>query len=388
MIDSPLLMVPGPTGIPARIMAAMSRPMMNHRGPAFRNLYQRILENLKYAFQTKNDVYPLTCSGTGGVEFAVGNLISRGDKVLTIVSGLFGERMREAIVRYGGDPVTLESEWGSAPTTQKIEAALESGKDVKAIALVYNETSTGVTLRDLPAIGKIARKRDLFLIVDGISILGGDYLPIDEWNIDMCIAGSQKCLACPPGISMVSVSERAYEAAAKNNQRPFYFDLISHREFKGKMETPFTPAVSLFYALDEALIWLKEETLERRIERHKACAEAFYRSFERAGLKFVAEKGLRSHTTIAVYTPEGVEDAKLREVMRGKYGVIVGGGAGKLKGKTFRIGSMGAVSTPQVLTTVRAVLMALKDLGYQSQTSLDNILSEVKHNLPPLPTFL
>ncbi len=382
--DSMLLMVPGPTNVPASIMAAMGRPMMNHRGPAFRSLYERILENLKYAFQTRNDVYPLTCSGTGGVECAVGNLISRGDRVITLVSGLFGERMRTAIMRYGGEPITIEAEWGRAPTTADIERALESEKGVKAVALVYNETSTGVTLRDLPKIGRLAEKHNVLLIVDAISVLGGDRLPVDEWNIDVCIAGSQKCLACPPGLSMVSVSERAYEAAKNNGQRPFYFDLVSHREFKGKLETPFTPAVSLFYALDEALIMLKEETLEKRIDRHRICAEAFYSSFERAGLRLLAEKSLRSNTVIAVHLPEGIEDAKFRGIMRDKHRVTVGSGAGKLKGKTFRIGSMGAVSTPEVLTTVGGVLETLKELGYQSKTDLEGILSEAKGILSAL----
>jgi len=363
----------------------MGRPMMNHRGPTFRSLYKQILENLRYAFQTKNDVYPLTCSGTGGVECAVGNLISRGDKVITPVYGLFSQRMREVITRYGGDPLTMDVEWGKAPTAASIEETLTSNRGVKAIAIVYNETSTGVTVRELPKIGQLAKKYNTLLIVDAISVLGGDYLPVDEWNIDVCIAGSQKCLACPPGLSMVSVSERAYEAAKNNSHRPYYFDLISHRDFKDKLETPFTPAVSLFYALDEALIMLKEETLEKRIDRHRICAEAFYKGFETAGLRLVAEDSLRSNTLIAVYMPDGVDDAKFRGILRDKHKVAVGGGAGKLKGKTFRIGSMGVVSPTEVMTTLEAALASFRELGYQSKTEAEAVLSEAKGVLSALP---
>ena len=359
-----LLMIPGPTNVPPRIMKAMFKPMINHRDEEFRVLYRDILENLKYAFQTKNDVFPLTCSGTGGVEFAVGNLIGKGDKVIVPVNGLFSERLKEEIIRFGGVPIEVRSEWGSVCSIEEIKTVLETEKDVKAIALVYNETSTGATLRDLPEIGKLTKKHGILLIVDAISVLLGDKLPVDEWNVDVCIAGSQKCFACPPGLAMVSISEKAYEAAEKNRFRPFYHDLLMWREFKGKLETPFTPVLPLYYALDEALRVLKEEGLENRIQRHRVCAQAFYTAFEAMGLDTVAHGNVRSNTVIVPWLPPNINDKEFRRILKEEYGVVVAGGSGKLKGKTFRIGSMGIVSKPEVLRTVKSILESLVKLGY------------------------
>ena len=259
MASDSLLMVPGPTNVPPRIMRAMNKPLINHRGPEFRELYRRLLENLKYAFQTSNDVFPITASGTGGVECAVGNLVSPGDEVLTIHFGLFGERMKEAVARRGGIPIEVRAEWGEHPSLEQVKEALEANPKIKSITLVYNETSTGVTWKVLPELGKLARKHDKILIVDAVSALAGEPLPVDQWNIDVCVAGSQKCLACPPGISLVSVSPRAYEVLAENKHRPFYFDLEACRSFAERGETPFTPAIPLFYALDEALNLLQQE---------------------------------------------------------------------------------------------------------------------------------
>jgi len=371
-------MIPGPTNVPPRIMKAMFKPMINHRDEEFRALYKNILENLRYAFQTKNDVFPLTCSGTGGVEFAIGNLISRGDKVIVPVNGLFSERLKEEIIRFGGVPIEIRSEWGSACSVEDVKTVLENEKDVKAIALVYNETSTGTTLRSLPEIGKLAKKYDVLLIVDAISVLLGDYLPVDEWGVDVCIAGSQKCFACPPGLAMVSVSEKAYEVAEKNRFRPFYHDLLAWREFKGRLETPFTPVLPLYYALDEALKVLKEEGLENRVQRHRVCAQAFYMAFEEMGLDTVAHGDLRSNTVIVPWLPTNVDDRRFRENLKKKYGVVVAGGGGKLKGKTFRIGSMGTVSKSEVLRTIRGILGSLTDTGYNLDIKPDEIESKVE----------
>jgi len=355
-------MIPGPTNVPDRVMKAMQRPVISHRGSEFHELYKRITEGLKYAFQTeKCDVFPLTCSGTGGVECAVGNVISRGDKVVMLTYGEFGDRMKEAIERFGGEPITVEAEWGNVCDLAEVERALEKNKDAKAVALVYNETSTGVTNRDLPKIGEMAEGFGQLLIVDAISVIAGDWLKVDDWKIDVCIAGSQKCLACPPGLAMVSVSERAYEAIERNKSRPFYFDLLSCRKFAEKSETPFTPAIPLFYALDEALAMLKEEGLEARIARHRECASAFYRALEAMGLEILPPEAVRSNTVVAVKIPEGAEDAKVRDLMKKKHGVLIAGGMGKLKGKIFRIGSMGIVTKEMVARTVRALADALTE---------------------------
>mgnify|MGYP003876262091 FL=1 len=359
-------MLPGPTNVPDRVMHAMIKPIIGHRGAEFHALYEEITEKLKYVFQTQNDVFVLTCSGTGGIECAVSNLVSPGDKVIVPVFGVFSERLAEKVKRRGGIPVELSLPWGTAPRASEIKEIVEREPDAKAIFLVYNETSTGVTVRELPEIGRIAKENNLLLIVDAISILGGDKLPVDEWNIDFCITGSQKCIACPPGLAMVSVSQKAWEKIEKTENKPMYFDLLRMKEYAAKKETPFTPALPIFHALNEALKIIHEEGLEKRFERHRKCAQAFYNAIEALGLTvFPKEKSIRSNTVIAVNIPENVEDNKVRSIMREKYKVLIAGGMGKLKGKIFRIGCMGIISQAEVLTTLNAFGNALKDAGYQ-----------------------
>ena len=363
MTEKKLIMVPGPTNVPDRVMRAMIKPMISHRSSEFRRLYDSLTENMRYLFQTQGDVYVLTCSGTGGVECVIGNTVNPGDKIIIPVFGLFSERMREAIIRRGGAPVDLQFRWGTAPTADRIKEAVETEKDAKAIAIVYNETSTGVTVRDLPEIGRIAEENDLLLIVDAVSILGGDELPVDKWNIDICVTASQKCLACPPGLALFSVSEKAWEII-EETRRPFYFDMKMMRSFSQKSETPFTPAVPLFYALDEALKIIREEGLKKRFSRHRICSEAFYEAIEAMKLKPFPEEDVRSQTVIAFRRPEGIDGSAVRRIMEEKYNVVIAGGAGKLKESTLRIGCMGMISETETLLTVNALENALKHLGY------------------------
>jgi aspartate aminotransferase-like enzyme len=359
-----LIMLPGPTNVPDRIMLAMMKPIINHRGPEFRALHERITENLKRVFETKQDVFVLTSSSTGAVECAIGNIVNPGDKVIVPVFGDFSERVREKIVRHGGKPVEIPVNWGDAPTATQIERVVKKEKDAKALAVVYNETSTGVTVRDLPEIGEIAKENDLLLAVDAVSLLGGDNLPVDKWNVDLCAAGSQKCLACPPGLAMISVSKKAWETTEKTAARPYYFDLVSMRDFASRKETPFTPALPLYYALDEALKMMLEEGLENRIKRHATCAKAFYVALEALKLKPYAAEKERSNTVIAFNVPDKVDGAKLREVMRERYKVVIAGGMGKVKQLVLRMGCMGIVSEVETLATITALENALADLNY------------------------
>ncbi|MGB9853609.1 MAG: pyridoxal-phosphate-dependent aminotransferase family protein [Candidatus Bathyarchaeales archaeon] len=365
MIGRRLVMLPGPTNVPDSVMNAMLQPIINHRGADFHALYSEIEANLKYVFQTQNDIFILTSSGTGGVECAVSNIINPGEKVIVPVFGVFSERLAEKIRRRKGVPIELTLQWGTSPKASEIKEIVEKEPEAKAIFIVYNETSTGVTVRELPQIGKIAKKNNMLLVVDAVSILGGDYLPVDEWNIDICVTGSQKCLACPPGLALISVSPKAWEKIGTTENRPMYFDLLQMKESAAKKETPFTPALQLFYALDEALRLVQEEGLEKRIERHKRCAEAFYNAIKALGMTaFPKEKESSSNTVIAVSVPEGVNESSVREIMREKYKVLIAGGMGKLKGKILRIGCMGMVSQTEVMATINALGNALKDTGY------------------------
>ena len=362
--DRHLIMLPGPTNVPDRVMRAMLKPIINHHGPDFEVLFESITHNLKYVFETKQDVFALTSSSTGAVECAVSNIVNPGDKVIVPVLGLFSERLKEKILRHRGKPVEIPINWGDAPTAEQIEEAVKKEKDAKAVAVVYNETSTGVTVRDLPQIGNITKENDMLLFVDAVSILGGDYLPVDDWNIALCATGSQKCLACPPGLAAISVNENAWETIKNVNVRPYYFDLIRIRDYASRNDTPFTPALPLLYALDEALKMIREEGLQARFKRHKICATAFYAAFNALSLKTYPSEKVRSNVVIAVNVPPGVDGAKVRKTMKENYNVEIAGGAGKTKQLIFRIGCMGIISEAETFTTINAFENALKDLNY------------------------
>jgi len=361
----PLIMLPGPTNVPGRVMRALSRSIISHRGKEFEAVYQSIVENAKYVYQTRNDVFPLTASGTGGIECAVSNVIKKNDKVLIPVYGDFSRRIKEKILAYRGIPIELQIEWGNVPTAEQIKEALEREDDIKAVFIVYNETSTGATVRGLPEISQVAKEHGALVIVDAISILGGDKLPVDEWKIDICITGSQKCLACPPGVSLISVSPDAWERIEKNPPQTFYFDLRRARKFSEKKQTPFTPALPIFFALDEALKIIREEGLEQRFKRHAVCAKAFYAAAEALNLETFAVEEFRSNTVIALKKPGNLDVADIRRIMATKYGVLIAGGMGKIKELILRIGCMGIVSQREVLTTVFALEHSLVDLGFK-----------------------
>lgn len=357
-------MLPGPTNVPSRVMRAMAKPVINHRGPEFRELYGRILDNLKFVFETKGDVFVLTASGTGGIECAIRNILSNGDKVAVPVNGVFSERLRNAVSAFGGKGIEIPIEWGKAITPLQVEQLFRREKDIKAFAVVYNETSTGATTRNLKEIGEICHDHGALFVVDAISILGGDALPVDEWGVDICVAGSQKCLMTPPGLVILSVGERAWRIA-ETARRSYYFDLLEYREFLKNYETPYTPAVTLFYALDEALLMIKEEGLQSRYDRHNLCAISLYEGLEALGFKIFPQKEFRSQTVVAAnYLPE-IDDKKFRELLKDRYHVVVAGGMGKTKGAIFRIGVMGTVSQFEILTTIGAIESTLVDLGRQ-----------------------
>ncbi|MCS7139083.1 MAG: alanine--glyoxylate aminotransferase family protein [Candidatus Nezhaarchaeota archaeon] len=361
---SKLLMIPGPTNVPPRVLEAMNRPIVDHRGPEFEALYTELLENLKYYFQTSWDVIPFTASGTGAIESVISNTIVPGDKVLVPLYGNFTNRIKDVVEVYGGKTVTIKVPEREAVTAEQIEEALAREK-VKLVFVVFNETSTGVVVRDLEKISEIVHEHGALIAVDAISGLGGDELPVGKWQIDFCISASQKCLAAPPGVSMVSVSDRAWEVIKSMRPRSHYFDLMYHKKFfLERRQTPFTPAVQIFAAVNEALKLLKEEGLENRIKRHKVCAEAFYKAIESMNLACYAKPEFRSRTVIAFEVPKGLREEDIRRIMREKYNIYIAGGMADLRGKIIRIGSMGIVDQSIVMTTISALECTLKELGH------------------------
>jgi len=358
-------MIPGPTEVSTQALLAMAKPVVSHRDEDFSAFFKQLTEKAKQVFQTQNDLFILAASGTGGVEAAVANLTRKGDKVVVPVFGTFSDRVAEAVKRYGGEVIRIEIPLGEGPTASLIEKTLEKHPDTKVVYIVYNETSTGVTVRELPQIAKIAHKFDAVVVADAISILGGDELPVDPWEIDVCVTGAQKCLATPPGIALVSVSDRAWRLIEREGLSTFYFDLSRYKKFFDERgQTPFTPAIPLLFALDIALTEILEEGLENRIRRHRLCAQAIYSAVEAWGMTPFAKEPFRSNTVIAVKYPPNFDDAKFRGLLKRKYRIAVAGGIGITKGMVFRIGCMGNIGPQDVVLTIAAMEAVLYEIGY------------------------
>ncbi len=355
MTTRKMIMLPGPTNVPDRVVNAMLSPSMGHRTPSFSNLMNSVIEKAKKIFQTSGDIIIFTASGTGGVESAVTNIIRDGDKAIITVFGEFGERAAMLVEGAGGEAIKVEAPFGDVPRIAQLEEAFDNNDNVKALIVITNETSTGTSFKWLKEAGELAAKYGSFLILDAVSNLAGDDIPVDEIGADLVATGSQKCLAAPPGLALVSLSEKAKKYIVNNPPSRLYFNIARQLKYAEIGQTPFTPSLPIYHAMDEALSLALEEGLQKRIKRHKICAEAFYSAFKAMGLKLFAAEEVRSNTVIAVNYPTGVDDKIFRSMLDQQYRVIIAGGFGSYKGKIFRIGSMGEVNRYHVLTTVSAV---------------------------------
>ncbi len=350
-----LIMLPGPTNVSDRVMKAMLGPIINHRGDAFRELYKGVLEKTRHLFQTDGDVVVLTSSGTGAVEAAVFNLIRPGDVAVVPVFGEFSTRLAETVEMVGGRAVRVTSDFGKVPTLDQVKEAMDRAGKFKALFLVHNETSTGVAAPYAEEAARLARDHDAFAVIDAISSLGGYSIPVDRWGVDMCITGSQKCIAAPPGLALLSVSKKVVEFLERSPPKTRYFDIPRYLDYGARGETPFTPALPLYYALDEALAELLEEGLAKRVERHGRMSVLLYDGLANLGMQAVAEKSVRSRTVVASYYPPGVDDAKFRKTLAQEKGVVIAGGFGPFKGKVFRVGCMGQINEGSVNTTIKSI---------------------------------
>lgn len=362
-LNKPLLMIPGPVPLHPRVLKAMSMPMINHRGPEFARIFDECISVLKDVFQTNNDVLVLSGSGTAGMEASVGN-VTRGNDVVTIVNGKFGERFKEIVALYG-NPIPVEYAWGSPIELDDVEDALKKG--ASAVTMVHNETSVGI-VNPAEEVGELARKYDALFIMDGVSSIGGNEVPVDRWGVDLAILGSQKCLAVPPGLAAISVSDRAWERM-ENVKSPYYLDLKAHQKSASKGQTPYTPAIPLFFALHEALRLVCEEGLSTRVKRHERCADAVRRAMNAMGLElfpYLNKISRYSNTVTAVKMPKGIVYKQLRDGITNR-GVLIAGGQAHLKGKIFRIGHMGNVSAKEILTTIEALGSTLVEHGVKAE---------------------
>ncbi|MEK6966240.1 MAG: alanine--glyoxylate aminotransferase family protein [Thermoproteota archaeon] len=364
-----LVMLPGPTNVPERVLRAMFTHIINHRSQDFVELYTEVIEKTQQVFQTKNDIVALSASGTGAVEASVVNLIRKGDKVIIPVNGEFSGRLAQMLEWQGANVIKLETPPGQNATFDQVKEAFDNNKDVKAFYVVHNETSTGTQVKYLDKISSLTSRNNAFYVVDSVSLLGGAELPVDKWKIDVCITGAQKALAAPPGISPISVSPRAKKHMIANPPPTMYFNLARYfKYYEESKHTPFTPALPLLYAFREALRIILEEGLDARIRRHKTCSDALYSGLSGLGLTPFAKEEDRSISIIALNYLEGLEDNTFRNTLAKKFRVLVAGGFGNLKGKVFRVGCMGEVHRYHVMRTISAISSTLNMMGYKTNT--------------------
>lgn len=363
-MDDILLMLPGPTSVPQRVLEAMSRPIVNHRSALYGDILTKTNNLMSDVFKTSNKSYILTGSGTAAMEAGITNIVNPKDKVLSVVGGKFGERFMKIAKSHKIDAQELTIEWGQAVTPNQIKEALDADEDIKAITVVHNETSTGVAA-PIEEIGKVMKNYDALYVVDTVSSLGGDDVDVDKYGIDVCVTGSQKCLAAPPGMAAITLSDDAWKASEKVDSIGYYLDMAAYKKSGNNTppETPYTPSVSLTYALYEALKIVEEEGLDNRIARHHKAAKASVEAVKALGLELFPDEAVSSTTVTAVKLPEGITDKDFRGTMRDKYGVELAGGQDHLKGNVFRIGHMGTISYRELVITFSAIGMTLKGLG-------------------------
>ena len=357
------LLTPGPTPLPPEICEAMARPIIHHRTPQFQTILKEANEGLKYIFQTQNDVYILTSSGTGAMEASVANLLSPGDAAICVQGGKFGERWTEICKSYGVAPEVIDVEWGKAVDPQEIAKRLKSNPKIKAVFTTLCETSTGVTC-DIAAIGGVVKESKAVLVVDAISGLGAIDLKTDAWSVDVVVSGSQKGLMLPPGLSFICVSAKAWEKVNESKCPKYYFDLKKAKKALEKTDTPYTPAITLVIALIESLKMMKQDGLENIFARHRKMAEATRAAVKALGLSLFAPLAA-SDVVTSVNVPAGIDGEKLVKAMRDTYGVTIAGGQDELKGKVFRVAHMGFIEEFDIIVGIACLEKVLAQMGYK-----------------------
>ncbi len=359
------LRVPGPTPLPHEVLQVMSRQMINHRGAEFEQILSDVTDNLKQLFQTKADVFLLTGSGTGGLEAAIVNTLSPGDKVLSVSIGVFGERFATIAQQFGAEIIPLRFEWGKAADADAVRQALQAEPKIKAVLVTHNETSTGVT-NDLASISSVIKEFDKLLLVDAISSLGSINLPVDDWHLDVAVTGSQKGWMTPPGLAMVSVSQEAWQAHSKAKMPRFYWDFARAKSYLlEKRQTPWTPAISTVFALSVSLKMMLKEGLSNIIARHARMGQTVRDGVKSLGLTLFAEESHASNAVTAIKSSDGLDVKKMLRIMREEHQVILAGGQQRLDGKIFRIGHLGWVTEHDIEAVISALKVVLPKAGFR-----------------------
>ena len=358
----PRLFTPGPTPVPEETLLELARPVTYHRSAEAKAILAEVSDDLKYVFQTANPVFTLTSSGTGGMEAAVANTLAAGEKAILLTAGRWGERWKGILKAFQADTVAVEVPYGKAVTPDMLADALAKHPDAKAVFATLSETSTGVG-HDVAAFGKLVAKTPALLVVDGISGLGAMECRTDEWNIDVCVTGSQKALMLPPGLAFVSVSEKAWKKIDATPVRSFYLDLRRYKKSFAESETPFTPANTLIRAQRASLKRIRAEGIENLWGRHAKIASACRAGVTAMGLELFAERPNNALTVISV--PAGIDGSATLKALEKRYGYKLADGQDSMKGKIWRLSHMGYTDAFEVLGAVSAIELVLLESGFK-----------------------
>lgn len=366
-----ILLGPGPSNVHPRVQRAMVAPLVGHMDPYFFTIMDDTIDLLRFLFQTKNELaFPISGTGSAGMETGFCNILEPGDVAVIGVNGFFGERMVQNAQRFGAEVVRVDAEWGRIVEPEAIEAALKAQKKVKLLALVQGETSTGV-LQPLTEASRLAKQYETLFLVDAVASLGGKEMAVDDWGIDICYSGSQKCISCPPGLAPITVNQKALDTVKSRQCKvtSFYLDLMElakYWAYKSTKAYHHTGPINLFYAMHEALAMIVEEGLEARWQRHFRNGSALQTGLEAMGLTLHAQLGHRLSTLTSVHIPSGVDDPRVRQRLLNEFGIEISGGLGQLKGQIWRIGLMGHSSSEKnVLLILFALEKLMADEGYK-----------------------
>lgn len=379
MSERKLLMIPGPTNVDPLVLRALGKPTLAHTDPQFVETFKETLENLKKVFMTKHEVFAIAGSGTLALEIGVANIIEPKDKILNIVMGYFGDYFVKISKAHGAASKVLDVPWGKNVNLHQVKEALKE-EDYKAVTITHVDTSTGA-VSPIKEIGQIVKENsDAFYIVDTVCSLGGIEVRVDDWHIDACVSGSQKCIGLPPGLALLSVNDKVLNLL-ENRKTPvglWYGDLNNWLPIMRDPSKYFsTPAVNMIYALSESLNSILAEGLELRFRRHHIIAEAFRAAMEALNIKLVAEKECAADTLTVAYYPENIEDAAFRNEMR-QCGIIIAPTIGQIKGRGFRVGHMGNVNQNDIMSTIAGIEATLKHLNYTFRSGTGLAAAEEK----------
>jgi aspartate aminotransferase-like enzyme len=377
------LLIPGPTPLPDEVLAASSKQMLNHRGPEFGKILAEALAALRRVFMTRHTIIPFASSGTGGLEATIVNVCSAGDTVIAVVGGNFGDRFAAIAEAFGVNVVRVDVPWGEAVDPEAVRAALRRVPHAKAVLTTQSETSTGVR-HDVRAIASFVRETPALMVVDAVSSLGAIELRTDEWGIDVVVTGSQKALMAPPGLALISVSDRAWAAAKSATLPKYYWSFERMKADLGETSasTPFTPAMSVVFALQAGLKLLEAEGIERRFERHRQVAAAVRAGVASLGLKLLPKEEHSSETVTAFWPPDGVAPNAILDAMRVKHNVVIAGGVGKFAGKILRFGHLGWIEDDAILVGLRALEAELTAAGAGARRGAEAAAREVLVGTP------